>query len=78
MFKRKHILTNACLIYSMWGGYKEQEDIRTFLREAKRLGISLIEKELHTTGHASTELINEVVEITENPKVYMIHTNSKL
>lgn len=78
MFKRKHILTNACLIYSMWGGYKEQEDIITFLREAKRIGITLIEKELHTTGHASTELINEVVEITGNPKVYMIHTNSKL
>lgn len=78
MFKRKHILTNACLIYSMWGGYKEQEDIRTFLREAKRLGITLIEKELHTTGHASKELIQQIIEITGNPQVIIIHSNSKL
>lgn len=78
MFKRKHILTNACLIYSMWGGYKEKEDINTFIREAKKLGITLIKKELHTTGHASKELINEIIEITGSPQVIMIHTNSKL
>lgn len=77
MFKRKHILTNACLIYSMWGGYKEKEDIKTFIKEAKRLGITLIEKELHITGHASKELINEVIRITGYPMVYLIHTNYK-
>lgn len=77
IFRRKHILTNACLIYSMWGGYKEKEDINKFIRETKKLGITLIKKELHTTGHASKELINEIIEITGNPQTYMIHTTLK-
>ena len=78
IFRRKHILTNACLIYSMWGGYKEKEDINKFIGETKKLGITLIKKELHTTGHASKELINDIIEITGNPKIYMVHTNFKL
>lgn len=74
MFKYKKILTNACLVYSMWGGYKQKEDIKTFIREAEHLGITLIEKELHTTGHASKELIDEIIEITGNAKVFLVHT----
>ena len=77
IFKKKHILTNACLIYSMWGGYKEKEDINKFLKEVRKLGITLIKEELHTTGHASKELIKEVIKITGNPKTYMIHTTLK-
>ena len=77
VFKKKHILTNACLIYSMWGGYKEKEDINKFLKEVRKLGITLIKEELHTTGHASKELINEVIKITGNPKTFMIHTTLK-
>ena len=77
IFKKKHILTNACLIYSMWGGYKEKEDINKFLKEVRKLSITLIKEELHTTGHASKELINEVIEITGNPQTYMIHTTLK-
>ena len=77
MFKSKNILTNACLIYSMWGGYKEKEDIKKFIKEADNLGITLIEKEIHTTGHASRELINEIIEIADSSKVYMIHTTLK-
>jgi ribonuclease J len=77
MFKRKHILTNACLIYSMWSGYKQKDDIKKFLYDIKKLGITLIEKEYHTTGHASKELINKVIEITNPTKIYIIHTTSK-
>ena len=61
----------------MWGGYKEKSDINKFIEETKKLGITLIKKELHTTGHASKELINEIIEITGNPQTYMIHTTLK-
>lgn len=71
-----NILTNACLIYSMWGGYKEKEDIKVFLEKVKELGITLIEKDIHTSGHASEELIEEVKRITNPKEVFTIHTES--
>ena len=75
MFKRKHILTNACLIYSMWDGYKQQEDIKNFLKSVKALGITIIETDIHATGHSSKEIIKEIIEITGCSKVYIIHSN---
>ena len=55
----------------------DKYNIKTFIKEAEQLGITLIKKELHTTGHASKELIQQIIRITGYPKVYMIHTNIK-
>lgn len=78
MFEFKgNILTNSCLIYSMWGGYKEKENIKAFIQKAQELGITLIEKDIHTSGHASEELIEKVKEIVEPKEVFTIHTESK-
>lgn len=72
-----NILTNACLVYSMWGGYKENEEMNLFLEKIQNLGITLIEKDIHTSGHASEELIHEVKRITSPKQVFTIHTESK-
>ena len=77
MFKRKHILTNACLIYSMWDGYKQEDDIKNFLKSVKALGITIIETDIHATGHASKELIKELIELAGAKNIFMIHTNLK-
>lgn len=78
MFEFKgNILTNSCLIYSMWGGYKEKENIKAFIQKAQELGITLIEKDIHTSGHASEELIERVKEIVEPKEVFTIHTENK-
>ena len=75
MFEFKgDILTNACLVYSMWGGYKEKEEIQNFLKIVQELGITVIQKDIHTSGHASEELIDEVKKITSPKKVFTIHT----
>ena len=75
MFEFKgDILTNACLVYSMWGGYKEKEEIQNFLKRVQELGITVIQKDIHTSGHASEELIDEVKKITSTKKVFTIHT----
>ena len=75
MFEFKgDILTNACLVYSMWGGYKEKEEIQNFLKRVQELGITVIQKDIHTSGHASEELIDEVKKITSPKKVFTIHT----
>ena len=71
-----NILTNACLIYSMWGGYKEKEEMKTFIEEVQKLGITLIEKDIHTSGHASEELIEKVKELVRPKEVFTIHTES--
>jgi len=77
MFEFKgNILTNSCLIYSMWGGYKEKEDIKAFIEKAQNLGITLIEKDIHTSGHASKELIEDVKKITNPKKILTIHTEN--
>ena len=75
LLKRKHILTNSCLVYSMWDGYKQQEDIKHFLKSVKALGITIIETDIHATGHSSKEIIKEIIEITGCSKVYIIHSN---
>lgn len=69
---KENILTNSCLIYSMWGGYKEK--MSEFLEKVQNLGITTIEKDIHTSGHASEELIEKVKQITKPKKVYIIHT----
>lgn len=73
-----NILTNACLVYSMWGGYKEKEDIKSFIEKAKKLGITLIEKDIHTSGHASEELIEQVKRIVNAREVFTIHTQIRI
>ncbi len=44
------IFENSVLIYSLWSGYKEKEDIKTFLSEMQSLGVDIVD--LHTSGHA--------------------------
>lgn len=79
MFKfKRNILTNACLVYSMWGGYKEKEEMKAFIKKVQNLGITLIEKDIHTSGHASKELIEKVKEIVSPKKVFTIHTECKI
>lgn len=75
MFEFKgDILKNACLVYSMWGGYKEKEEMKTFIEKVQSLGITITQKEIHTSGHASTELIEKVKKITSPKEVFIIHT----
>lgn len=73
--KDKGSITNACLIYSMWEGYKEEESVIEFLKEVDALGITIID--LHTSGHADIRTIKKVMELL-NPRIIIpIHTTNK-
>lgn len=65
----------ACLIYSMWDGYKEQEITKTFLENVKELNIDILD--LHTSGHADKETIKRLVDIVDAEKVIPIHTTNR-
>ncbi len=68
----KNFITNACLIYSMWDGYKEKEEMQKFLEEVKKYGIKEI-IDLHTSGHADRKTIR-LLNSLKAKKVIPIHT----
>ncbi len=75
MLKEKGLLSNACLVYSMWEGYKERESIKKCLEELENLGITI--KTLHTSGHANVETMKLINSIIRPNFVIPIHTTNK-
>ena len=74
--KEKGLITNACLIYSMWPGYIEKEEkLRKFISETKAMGIEF--KMLHTSGHADINSMKKINEITKPDKTIIIHTENR-
>ena len=74
--KEKGLITNACLIYSMWPGYIEKEEkLRKFISEIKAMGIEF--KMLHTSGHADINSMKKINEITKPDKTIIIHTENR-
>lgn len=65
----------ATLFYSVWQGYKENDDMKEFLSELQSLGVKVID--LHTSGHASFEDI-ELLKRTINAAEYVcVHTQKR-
>lgn len=63
----------ATLIYSMWNGYKDREDVKEFLADMQDMGVNIID--LHTSGHAFAEDI-ELLKKTVNAKqTVCVHTD---
>ena len=74
--KEKGLITNACLIYSMWSGYiKKEEKLRNFIDEIENMGIEF--KELHTSGHADINSMIKLNEIVNPDKTIIIHTENR-
>ena len=73
--KEKGLITNACLIYSMWHGYIEKENkLGNFIDEIKSMGIDF--KELHTSGHADKKTLSLLASLKAK-RVIPIHTTKK-
>lgn len=75
-FKEKGLINNACLIYSMWEGYKKKTEFKSFLDKVSELGIDIVD--LHTSGHADILAIKKVIEQLRPSIVIPIHTINKL
>ena len=58
------------IVYSMWHGYLEQDDLLAENLKGFRL------KELHTSGHADIKTIEEVINEVKPKMVIPIHTNN--
>ena len=65
-------LSAAVLIYSMWSGYKQNDDMAEFLSAVQSLGIHIID--LHTSGHASAEDIELFKQTVHADEYVTVHT----
>ncbi len=65
-------LGGGMLIYSMWSGYREKEDVARFLAEARELGLE--EHTLHTSGHASEEELARLKACIHAEEYVTVHT----
>lgn len=66
-------LSGAVLIYSMWNGYKQNEDMAEFLDAVQSLGMNIVD--LHTSGHASTEDIERLKQTVRADEYVTVHTS---
>lgn len=62
------------LFYSMWSGYKEKEDIRSFLQFMQDQGVEIID--LHTSGHADAETILKLINNVNPAYLIPVHTEN--
>ncbi|MFW5721291.1 MAG: MBL fold metallo-hydrolase [Bacteroidota bacterium] len=65
-------IDGGTLIYSMWTGYLEKSNTKKFIDYLKKRNFSV--KYLHTSGHADTEALKEMVKAINPDCIIPIHT----
>lgn len=68
-------LRGAKLIYSMWRGYKDKEDMKAFLKGIENLGIQIVD--LHVSGHADEAAISALLKHVQHDECKFIHSEFK-
>ncbi|NDP28836.1 MAG: hypothetical protein GZ087_15660 [Flavobacterium sp.] len=63
------------LIYSMWSGYKEQPKTKEFIDLFISNNFNVID--MHTSGHADVETLQEYANAINPKMIIPIHTNNK-
>jgi ribonuclease J len=67
---------DGVLFYSMWNGYKAKPDMKMFLDECSRLGLSIID--LHTSGHADVGTIKCLIDKVNPKAILPVHTENAI
>ena len=62
------------LFYSMWEGYKKQENMKEFLKFMEEKGVKTIS--LHTSGHADEKDFDKLIKKVEPEIIIPIHTEN--
>ncbi|MBS3946832.1 MAG: hypothetical protein KGZ57_00820 [Dethiobacter sp.] len=60
------------MIYSFWSGYKKTHKVKRLLDYASSMGMETID--LHTSGHAPMEIIQNVIDTCRPKKIIPVHT----
>ena len=62
------------MFYSMWEGYKKQENMKEFLEFMKEKGVKIIS--LHTSGHADEKDFDKLIKKIEPKIIIPVHTEN--
>ena len=62
------------LFYSMWEGYKKQENMKEFLKFMEEKGVKIIS--LHTSGHADEKDFDKLIKKIEPKIIIPVHTEN--
>ena len=62
------------LFYSMWEGYKKQENMKEFLKFMEEKGVKTIS--LHTSGHADEKDFDKLIKKVEPEIIIPVHTEN--
>ena len=62
------------LFYSMWEGYKKQENMKEFLKFMEEKGVKIIS--LHTSGHADEKDFDKLIKKVEPKIIAPVHTEN--
>lgn len=62
----------TCLVYSMWSGYKERDNIKKLCQMA---GDNLYD--IHASGHVTLQDLNSFIENVNPKKIIVIHTENE-
>lgn len=65
-------LSGANLVYSMWGGYKNDAETDKFIKCATDMFVNVVD--LHTSGHASAEDIELLKQTVNAKQTVCVHT----
>ena len=62
------------MFYSMWEGYKKQENMKEFLKFMEEKGVKIIS--LHTSGHADEKDFDKLIKKVEPKIIIQVHTEN--
>ena len=65
---------DCVLFYSMWEGYKKQENMKEFLKFMEEKGVEIIS--LHTSGHADEKDFDKLIKKVEPKIIIPVHTEN--
>lgn len=62
------------LVYSLWGGYKKQNEMANFIKACEAWGLTVID--IHTSGHADAQTIKALITHTNPSVIIPVHTEN--
>jgi len=65
---------NGVLIYSFWSGYKDQPEMKVFLKKCEELGLEI--ETMHVSGHADEGALKELINHVNPNRIIPVHTEN--
>lgn len=65
---------NGVLVYSLWNGYLEKDEMKEFINQCSKLGLKI--EYLHTSGHADENALKQLISHVKPKDIIPVHTEN--